>query len=68
MKWGKLAPRGIYKLTVALTAGAESSAADTRDDNGFDAFDAGLVTVNCGATHVWSANAHVAYGRWNGKG
>ena len=63
MKWGKLAPRSIYKLTVALKAGAKSSAADTRDDNGFDTFEAGLATVNCGATRVWPANAHVAYGR-----
>ena len=59
---GKTRPRGIYKLTVALTAGAESSAADTRNVNGFDAFDEGLVTVNCARTRVWLANAHVAHG------
>ena len=67
MKWGKILPHGIIDLTAALTAGAESSAADTRDDNGFDTFEAGFVTVNCGRTHVWPANAHVAYGSGNGK-
>ena len=60
---GKDSPLAVFiELTAALTAGAESSAADTRGDNGFDAFDAGLVTVNCARTRVWPANAHVAYG------
>ena len=49
---GKSYPAVLIGQTASLTAGTESSAAVTRRGNGFDAFDAGLVTVNYAGTRV----------------
>ena len=62
MKWGKILPRGIYRADGGINGRSRIVAADTRNVNGFDAFDAGLVTVNCARTRVWLENAHVAHG------